>query len=47
VVLARRTGEPDVYFVNKEELEHAERSYLARVKIYNEQQAAASSGLVV
>jgi hypothetical protein len=47
VVLARRTGEPDVYFVNKEELEHAERSYLARVKLYNEQQAAATAGVLL
>jgi hypothetical protein len=47
VVLARRTGDPDVYFVNKEELEHAERAYLARVKLYNEQQAAGSVGVLL
>jgi hypothetical protein len=47
VVLARRTGDPDVYFVNKEELEHAERAYLERVKIYNEQQAAATAGVLL
>ena len=34
VVLARRTGKPDVYFVGKEELEHAERAYLERVARY-------------
>ena len=47
VVLARRTGDPDVYFVNKEELEHAERAYLERVKLYNEQQAAATGGVLL
>jgi hypothetical protein len=47
VVLARRTGDPDVYFVNKEELEHAEQAYLARVKLYNEQQAAGSVGVLL
>jgi hypothetical protein len=34
VVLARRCGDPDVYFVDQEQLEQAECSYLARVEQY-------------
>jgi hypothetical protein len=37
VVLARRCGDPDVYFVDKEELEKAENAYLERVEQYKEQ----------
>ena len=37
VVLARRCGDPDVYFVDQDGLEQAERSYLARVEQYKEQ----------
>jgi hypothetical protein len=34
VVLARRTGEPDVYTLNQDELVQAEDAYLARVVQY-------------
>jgi hypothetical protein len=37
VVLARRTGEPDVYTMNQDELVQAEDAYLARVVQYQEQ----------
>jgi hypothetical protein len=37
VVLARRCGDPDVYYVDQEQLEQAERSYLARVEQYRNQ----------
>jgi hypothetical protein len=40
VVLARRTGEPDVYTLSQAELVHAECSYLARVEQYKEQSRA-------
>jgi hypothetical protein len=36
VVLARRTGEPNVYNLNQDELVHAEDAYLARVIQYQE-----------
>lgn len=42
VVLARRCGDPDVYFVDQEQLEQAERSYLARVEQYRNQVQAHS-----
>jgi hypothetical protein len=37
VVLARRTGEPDVYNLNQDELVQAEDAYLARVVQYQSQ----------
>ena len=37
VVLARRTGEPDVYTMNQDELVQAEDAYLARVVQYQSQ----------
>jgi hypothetical protein len=42
VVLARRTGEPDVYTLNQDELVQAEDAYLARVVQY---QSNHTSGL--
>jgi hypothetical protein len=36
VVLARRTGEPDVYTMNQDELVQAEDAYLARVVQYRD-----------
>lgn len=34
IVLARRCGEPNVHTMTKDELEHAECSFLARTKLY-------------
>ena len=42
VVLARRCGDPDVYYVDKEELEKAENAYLERVEQYRNQVLAHS-----
>ena len=42
VVLARRCGDPDVYFVDQEALEQAERAYLERVEQYRNQVLAHS-----
>jgi hypothetical protein len=36
-VLARRTGEPDVYTLSQDELVQAEDAYLARVVQYQSQ----------
>ena len=37
IVLARRCGAPNIHYMTRDELEHAEKSFMARVELYFDQ----------